>query len=677
MVITENSSKNDNGENTEQNTNEANVTTINSNLENLIQLPDYEKSPTKTLPNIYLFNIEYPGYVKNLQKCLDTLGGLETLTKDFLNNGSFDLRYRPQDPLSHPISGDNIDTRKFLLKVTRRVRIKKKKDGENGHSSTEQRLPTEEELDNGEVLSVEGEVAGFINNTLKFRSLADFQYICTKNHPAIPLTKAIISGNTNDLILQGNTWLNQNYTNLTLPLIPPPMFSRTENYFDYKFQQAQTLRKVMVKSLDGKSYSVKYKNMRKSTRILMIVRKYDDDNIPLGPSHQLLSHRSSISPALLEQAQNLFEERPVWARHSFMSRIPRQKRVIYERLLPQVAYLMTNGPWRDCWIRYGYNPKKDPGARFYQILDMRSITTNKQVIRAKRRLAIEPRELTETKEQQEANTQDYSFIFRSTSTNLRAIYQYSDVVHPRVRRYIESERCLRDEPVESTGWYHEAITRKIRKLVKSILENPDEEMTQDDTDEELLIKKYDYDKAKFDHAKKPTTKIRLPSAALSTYSDSPSSQSNPMAVQDTQEPQETQETQETQVPAQQTVDNPFDAFQRPFNQSQLDQFMGQLSINPGDSSYAMDFEDTEQYANVFGSDDDEGDLDYEAANKFDIDGNDDDDDDDDDEDDFEEFEGDGDGDDDNKNDKNDQNDEAENPNGDDSVLFEDSFMQED
>lgn len=32
---------------------------------------------------------------------------------------------------------------------------------------------------------------------------------------------------------------------------------------------------------------------------------------------------------------------------------------------------MIDGPWRGSWVKYGYDPRKDPEARKYQILDFR------------------------------------------------------------------------------------------------------------------------------------------------------------------------------------------------------------------------------------------------------------------------------------------------------------------
>jgi hypothetical protein len=35
--------------------------------------------------------------------------------------------------------------------------------------------------------------------------------------------------------------------------------------------------------------------------------------------------------------------------------------------LPQLAYYFANGPWRMCWIVYGYDPRISADARIYQV----------------------------------------------------------------------------------------------------------------------------------------------------------------------------------------------------------------------------------------------------------------------------------------------------------------------
>jgi len=39
--------------------------------------------------------------------------------------------------------------------------------------------------------------------------------------------------------------------------------------------------------------------------------------------------------------------------------------------LPVVAYYFVTGPWRALWVRLGYDPRTDPDAKKYQLVDFR------------------------------------------------------------------------------------------------------------------------------------------------------------------------------------------------------------------------------------------------------------------------------------------------------------------
>ena len=49
--------------------------------------------------------------------------------------------------------------------------------------------------------------------------------------------------------------------------------------------------------------------------------------------------------------------------------IPLFVQVSSERMrfrLPQLAYYFTKGPWRSCYISFGYDPRQSTDARLYQ-----------------------------------------------------------------------------------------------------------------------------------------------------------------------------------------------------------------------------------------------------------------------------------------------------------------------
>lgn len=40
-------------------------------------------------------------------------------------------------------------------------------------------------------------------------------------------------------------------------------------------------------------------------------------------------------------------------------------------LLPCVAFSYLNGPWHTLWVKFNYDPRHDPTAKQYQVLDFR------------------------------------------------------------------------------------------------------------------------------------------------------------------------------------------------------------------------------------------------------------------------------------------------------------------
>ncbi|KAJ2768255.1 tau 95 subunit of transcription factor TFIIIC, partial [Coemansia nantahalensis] len=78
----------------------------------------------RALPERTMLAVEYPGYVVDTAKALRSLGGSKKLARDTTEDVGMpvELRFRYEDPASHPINGEITPTENLLLKVTRRVR---------------------------------------------------------------------------------------------------------------------------------------------------------------------------------------------------------------------------------------------------------------------------------------------------------------------------------------------------------------------------------------------------------------------------------------------------------------------------------------------------------------------------------------------------------------------------
>ena len=67
--------------------------------------------------------IDYPGYVKNVSRVMETLGGEDNVSRTFANSSlRMEMTYRPNDPHSKVLCGDRSNTSNLLLRVKRRRR---------------------------------------------------------------------------------------------------------------------------------------------------------------------------------------------------------------------------------------------------------------------------------------------------------------------------------------------------------------------------------------------------------------------------------------------------------------------------------------------------------------------------------------------------------------------------
>ena len=86
-------------------------------------------APEHPLPSTILYSIEYPGYVRteSVPYALHTLGGQSRVDTAFRPGASkqeslLELNLRPENPFSHPIPGDVVNTSNIVLKVVKRKR---------------------------------------------------------------------------------------------------------------------------------------------------------------------------------------------------------------------------------------------------------------------------------------------------------------------------------------------------------------------------------------------------------------------------------------------------------------------------------------------------------------------------------------------------------------------------
>ncbi|XP_021546901.1 general transcription factor 3C polypeptide 5 isoform X2 [Neomonachus schauinslandi] len=296
--------------------------------------------------------VEYPGVVRDVSKMLRTLGGEEGVSRIYADpTKRLELYFRPKDPYCHPVCANRFSTSSLLLRIRRKTRRQREVPGPEPHPK----------------VTFDIEILGTISTIYKFQGMSDFQYLAVHTEAG----GRHMSMYDKVLMLKPE---KESFFHQELPLyIPPPIFSRLDTPVDYFYRPETQHREgynnppVSGENLIGLSRARRPHNA--------IFVNFEDDEVPTQPLEAAVQtwRRISTNPLdrkVEEELRKLFEIRPIWSRNAVKANIsvhPDKLKV----LLPFVAYYMITGPWRSLWIRYGYDPRKNPDAKIYQVLDFR------------------------------------------------------------------------------------------------------------------------------------------------------------------------------------------------------------------------------------------------------------------------------------------------------------------
>ncbi|XP_071430241.1 general transcription factor 3C polypeptide 5 isoform X3 [Pithys albifrons albifrons] len=236
--------------------------------------------------------------------------------------------------------------------VTRRTRRKKQLDTE-GQTQPEVRF--------------EMDILGIVTTVYKFQGMSDFQYLAMHSGPAGKQTSMY------DKVLMLKPE-KEEFFNRELPLyIPPPIFSRLDTPIDYFYRPDIQHREGYNNPPVSGENLIGLGRARRPNNAIFV--NFDDEEIPAKPLDAAVQTwkkmcTNPVDKKAEEELRKLFEVRPVWSRNAVKANISVHPDKL-KLLLPYVAYYMLTGPWRSLWVRFGYDPRKHPEAKIYQVLDFR------------------------------------------------------------------------------------------------------------------------------------------------------------------------------------------------------------------------------------------------------------------------------------------------------------------
>ncbi|KAL5012603.1 hypothetical protein ScPMuIL_011154 [Solemya velum] len=285
-------------------------------------------------------NVEFPGVVQNVEKALQTLGGIDTISKTYSTaTKRLPLTWRPDDQYAKPAFGDRTNTTNLLMKVQR----KKSLDG---------------------TYKYRVEVVGVVDISYQFKAMADFQFL--------PMQKKD-DGQYESLLnkLTFKDQINyQEYCNRDVPLfIPPVIFSRNDMPGDYLFRKEVQHRQNYMDPSKTRADNL-IGTVRQKRTVFTIFINFED-NVPLEPIKRAREElQDKFSAAQENEVIELFKKRPIWSKAGLLSQFSGHKDRL-KFILPLLSFYYLTGPWRCMWCRFGYSPRENPQAKIYQTIDFR------------------------------------------------------------------------------------------------------------------------------------------------------------------------------------------------------------------------------------------------------------------------------------------------------------------
>ncbi|KAL5487831.1 TFC1 [Sanghuangporus weigelae] len=440
------------------------------------------------IPENQYYAVEFPGFVQDgsEKRAIEHLGGQGAIERVFKRNAPkshslLELSWRPENPFAHPIPGAIVHANNILLKVTKRKR--KRRNGEE--------LPAPE----GEFIA---EAVGVIPKTVRFRSMADFQYNPDPSDPVvqfrsamdrmdveyirnyrIPPEKEDYELPTDEMEVDGSSHPGPSKSNLRL--IPPPVFTRQTlpQIYNYKANPLS----VVTSYIDSQTGEEKKRLINKSRwkGYGPATLSFSDKVVPSEPPEVIPKTVKDEEQRLVDILKQKFEERPCWTKVAILNQFDaKDAREITNSkyLLPMVSYVFADGPWRDIHLRFGYDPRVDPSARFYQRLYFRNI--NHPIVRPSvliRRMdqriterpgSMPPVSWTGAQSAPASSSEEPpSHIFDGRHiTKETAAFQLCDITDPLLSELIEDEEGVRDECNERDGWYTTEAIERIKTVLR-------------------------------------------------------------------------------------------------------------------------------------------------------------------------------------------------------------------
>lgn len=382
--------------------------------------------------------VEIPGRVENLDNAIFALGGMEGIEESVNTKGPMKLLFCREDPYNRPICSDFMKRTGILFRKLK--------------------------YSNGKI---DWKVIGDVSLIHQFTQMADFYFIPP---PGFRDRKTIHEEINEEIV--------------STPFIPPAVFSKvthpvsikwtsTHDNFDKSTNTnnittsiAQNTTEISALTVQGESADNDMEMMditeeqedqikNEGQQYWNVVFKYSDSIVPSMPLK--ISTSINLDKQALNTLKELFRQQPLWLRPVIESKISPEISAWKRKLLfTQVCYNISDGPWRACLCRLGYDPRNDPESRIYQTLDFRDPYLRK--VLKEKRIGIN------VKAEEDLGETILDWQFKVPPKRGSQLYQLSNIEDNHIKKIIREavplESCTRE-----SGWFKKSVIDQIRELL--------------------------------------------------------------------------------------------------------------------------------------------------------------------------------------------------------------------
>jgi len=219
------------------------------------------------------------------------------------------------------------------------------------------------------------------------------------------------------------------------------------------------VRKQAIEDFKGMAGTAEAQVIRSWVQV-HVVRFQKEPPVPTSPPEGAEEQVRDDEVRLVSSMRELFAERPLWIRAPIEERL--QERgfntnvTSMQKAFQCVSYLWSDGPWRGCYSRLGYDPRKErTEAGRMQVIDFRD-----RFFRQQRVYFAARQGRAANRSQVSSDAADCHF--RRPPTNHSQLYQFVDVEDEVVQHILDTAELL-PQASERSGWLPQSALDAIRE----------------------------------------------------------------------------------------------------------------------------------------------------------------------------------------------------------------------